>query len=664
MSSASLFQRLRGPFNFLEPREESIRLLFPDAGKLLPMPRHIYLEDERSTPVFGFPVARSPEVALLGKSLRVYIESEERAQLATLRRTAFNIPAHQACWEDYRSRLQSLAGNVTRSSYGRSFPQVFWLYHSLDLISALKGTSGRLRQLDLEAGRDQGDEIRYKILNKYLDRVFHFLYDLSSRLAKETQQGEAEVFPPLLVQMRDNVLILTEDHIGKDLTELKSYFRGYLRVNGSDLLYRLALLRRWYTEAASTDPRLEAAASHLVGGPANSTVERILLHPGYLSYLSSHPAYDHATLLGEDEIRLWEGLLIKLKEFELFHAVRRLMVEVEPRAGRLWCGARGANRLGAGSEPIVLNPETRPLDFAARWIVDPEVHRGGLIYDLVDFSSSVSSLRMSDPSDQDDSFRQIFLFQRQIGELADELRLRMEKYLGDGAFFSGRHPRRLLIAALLVQRAYGTALEAGFPFNRGLRIALNFGSYRLLPLGTATGEVYEAFGHGLVELSRLVSGKRRLDLEDIKRTLLIKGYRDDAVHDFFAPLAAGDRGALKSDRTFFADLDADGGLINHGIVVTEAFLHELQRTEKPLELYDVEQDSFGYIAFRLSREDGAEYPFGVRRLGLASLKGLDKINVYEVVDGNSWPLLNLAPMPGGNLLESLRESFTSSVARG
>ena len=138
------------------------------------MPRQIFLEDEKATPVFGFPVSRSPSVVRLGAALRAHIESEERAQVASLTRTRFNIPRHQATWDTYRSQLGMLADNVTTSNHGRNFPQVFWLYHSLDLIAALKGTSSRIRGLNLEVGRERGDEIRYTVLAKYLERVFHF----------------------------------------------------------------------------------------------------------------------------------------------------------------------------------------------------------------------------------------------------------------------------------------------------------------------------------------------------------------------------------------------------------------------------------------------------------------------------------------------------------
>ena len=82
MNSVSLFQRLRGPFNFIQPQPESMRALFPEADSLLALPGQIFLEDTSATPVYGFPVSRSQGMVQLGEALRSYVESEERAQLS------------------------------------------------------------------------------------------------------------------------------------------------------------------------------------------------------------------------------------------------------------------------------------------------------------------------------------------------------------------------------------------------------------------------------------------------------------------------------------------------------------------------------------------------------------------------------------------------------
>ncbi len=662
MSSVSLLQRLRGPFNFLDPRPEAVRTQFPDAEQILPAPASIFLIDEAATPLQGFPITRSPAIVRLRESLRAWVESEERAKVLGLRGQSVDIPAHQALWESYRSGLLALAENVMATSHGRRYAQVFWLLHSGDLAEALRGSVTRIRQLDLEIGKERGDLIRYAVLSKYLDATLYAIYDLAARLSQQTLRGELDVFPPLLNRLCDNVLIFTEDHVSRDLNELKSYFKGYLKIDGSDFLYRLALLRRWHSETLADDPQLRAAARHLLGQQADAPPDQLLFGRGYLAYLSEHPDYDGERLLGPREIKLWESLLIKLKEFELFSAVRRMIVELEERDGNLWCGSRSASRLGAGSRPLRLSPETRPLDFSVSWIVDPEVTRGGLIYDLVDFSAQVSRLRMSDRAAQDEAFRRIFLFQLQINRLTESLGLRMEKYLGDGAFFSSRHPGRLLIAALQIQQAYRAAVGSGFVFDRGLRLGLNSGSYRLLPLSRSIDERYEVFGHGLVELNRLVTGKRTLDIDDLKRSLVIKGYSSTLVHEFFAPLAhASSEATIPADRPFYAQLEPDGSLVNQGIVATRELLRDLSRSMTSVPLHLAKDGALRFVVFRLAAADGRLYTFGIRRLGLAALKGLDAVDVYEVVDGEPWAYEELEPIIGKGLIDALQESFSSAL---
>src|SRR4029077_16284679 len=147
-----------------------------------------------------------------------------------------------------------------------------------------------------------------------------------------------------------------------------------------------------------------------------------------------------------------------------------------------------------------LSPATRPLDFMASWVVDPRVDRYGLIYDISDFSQTVSVLHRSGAESQDEAFRMMFRFQRRVNRLALSRRAKLEKYLGDGAFYSSREARNLLLCALHVQRYYEQALADGFPFDRGMRIALNYGHYRLIPMGGGgpeEAERYEFFGHGL-----------------------------------------------------------------------------------------------------------------------------------------------------------------------
>jgi hypothetical protein len=604
----------------------------------------------------------------LCEALRLYIESEERAQIATLTgNTAFDLRAHQNAWKTYRALLEAVSENLFSSNYGRSFPQIFWLDHSRDLVGVLRGTPNRIRRLDLEIGKRRGEQLRYTVLFKYLQRVITLCYDIAARIARDTGQTEEELFPPILTLMQDNVLILTEDHIGRDLEELVGYFRGYLKIDGRSLLYRLALLRSWHQEKLADDPLLHQMAQVFRASPTASSADALLHRPGYVDILAAHPQYDSARLFTPPEVRLWSALVEKLKEFELLSSTRRLIIDVTASERGFVCRAQAAKRLGLPAQEAELFRETRPLDFYAPWIIDPEVSRVGLIYDITEFSAIVSIVRLADRASQNDSYRQIFSFQHRINQIARTLRLRIEKYLGDGAFYSGRNPLRMIIAAMRMQRAYQQAVAAGFPFDRGMRLALNFGTYRLLPLGGRSSpddERYEVYGHGLVELSRLVSGKKGLDFEEIKSVLIARGYGEAQVGDFFAPVTKNAPG-IRPERekgAFFAELSRDGALVNEGMVATERFLEELQRSRHLGPLFRAQQGDHIYVVIAQPAGLGQRELIGVRRLGLARLKGLDKLAVYEVVDAAGWTLTREQQIHRTPLTQAVNEAYTSALA--
>src|SRR3954447_6474080 len=264
MSTTSLLQILPGPFNFLSTDPEEVRRLLPDLPRALPMPRAIFLEDESATPIQGFPVFLSAGLLGLRAALRDLLEAEEAVQVAGLRREGHDVKAHTQSWDRYTTLLCRAVENATISSYGRGYPAVFWLQHSLDVARLLKDVPKRILRRDSEIGRRYGDAIKYRILDRFLDRVLSTMYDLMARLAVATEEGEEELFPRLLTRLRDNVLLFTEDYIGRDLAELSSYFAGSLRIDGRDLRRRLEELSRWHFEQLATDPGLRAALTHLL----------------------------------------------------------------------------------------------------------------------------------------------------------------------------------------------------------------------------------------------------------------------------------------------------------------------------------------------------------------------------------------------------------------
>jgi hypothetical protein len=664
MLDKSSFHRLfPGPFNFFRATPLELHQIIPNPDQVLPTPQRIFLEKEEATPLHGFPILVNSLTLGLDESLIHYVEAEEIRQIAALNRRPGNQKAVDDAWDSYRKLLESATENAVRSSFGRKLPSIFWLYHSGAVAHCFRDSPRRAMRQDLSLGKMHGDLIKYRTFDRYLDRVLTLTFDVVHRVAEEAEEDERELFPALLVRMRDNVLSLTEDHVSRDLSELDSYMRGHLRLDPKDFRNRLSLLADWSSEKLQKDEGVGTAAHNLVGRGVEVSAHKLLGYSGWVRYLSQHPSYNERALLDSRQVVVWENLLHKLKEFEVLAALRRLVIPVQKQGDRLsWDASKSASGGRRGST-LVLSDSTRPLDFSTSWVIDPLVRRFGLIYDITDFSSIVSVLGRSGSEDQDRSYRSIFRFQRRVNQMAREHRLQLEKYLGDGALYSGRHPHILLFMAIQLQRYYKRALNEGFPFDRGMRIGLNHGEYRLLPIeegGQGKTHRYEFFGHGIVELSRLATGKATREIDDIKTLLLGLGYPQPEVERFFAPLERQNVDLVdktEEARQFYCYIDKHGALVNEGIAATEQFISELSSTGMVQPLYRLREDKREYLVLELPLGNQVLL-VGIRELGRANLKGLEKGRLYEVVDGEPWKdLPRQEEGTRGSLLDSLKGDF-------
>jgi len=193
-----------------------------------------------------------------------------------------------------------------------------------------KETPKRLLRRDLTFGRDHGDELKYRVYHKVMDRVMGLTYEMVQRLSSDTDEVEEQIFPSLVTRMRDNVLIFTEDHVSPNLAELGSYFAGCLHLDGRDFRTRLLRVVEWYAQELRGNSELVSIAA-LLGIDRLEDPRLHLNRSGFLTFLASRPRYDPGILLSEGQVQVWESLLVKLKEFELMNALRRAMVLVERR---------------------------------------------------------------------------------------------------------------------------------------------------------------------------------------------------------------------------------------------------------------------------------------------------------------------------------------------
>ncbi len=54
---------------------------------------------------------------------------------------------------------------------------------------------------------------------------------------------------------------------------------------------------------------------------------------------------------------------------------------------------------------------------------------------------------------------------------------------------------------------------------------------------------------------------------------------------------------------------------------------------------------------------------GIRKLGLAHLKGLEKLAVYEIVDAAAFEPASLTPIEGESLATAVEREFASAMGR-
>jgi hypothetical protein len=111
-----------------------------------------------------------------------------------------------------------------------------------------------------------------------------------------------------------------------------------------------------------------------------------------------------------------------------------------------------------------------------------------------------------------------------------------------------------------------------------------------------------------------------------------RGYGAEEVERFFAPLVGP--GSTAAEATpFRARLSRAGQLLNNGIVATEAFLDELERSGNWRSLRRFSGDDRRFVVIELE-DAGERLDVGLRPLGRADLKGLPSPLIYEVLDSD------------------------------
>jgi hypothetical protein len=606
--------------------ERSLASIFPRPDLVLPEPYKIFFSEETLPPILGFPVAECAALKELETKLDRWLD-EEISWNAKLENSK---DRSQLAFTAYFNQLIKLAENAMLSSLLADYHGVFWLIHSYDLsrhFSNLHKRVIRLTSLDATTARAQAETVKYRLFTKWANEARDQMLRMASRVSN-VLNGEEERGLQFYRILQENVLILTEEFIGPDLRELKSYVTGYLHRDFNIFRETFERIRNVANNLCRHD-RVFRGALSLMGVKAEQEVSMgLLMDSRFHRFLFEHPQLEKAA--NREERDQFQLVAKHLSEFAVLHQLRR---------GITWMACPpGGDIVSFDKRPeVVYSRSTRPIDFGRPGVVDPMVHRFGLMYDITAFSETLGDLARGGRKGELSSFRQMLVFQRKLETIADHHRLQFEKFLGDGAFYTTRRAVRLIKAAVEVQRCYAEMREKGFAFNKGLRVALNFGYYRLLPMKggsfDGTDRLMEFYGPGVVELSRLTTGKASKEIEEIQGFLVAHGYEAAKVQQFFAPLARGvdviDH--KMHEREFYAYVNATAHLVNEGIVASVSLLQELsaELIAESHQLFDLTTPWGSYLGFSPGME-GVKY-IGVRLIGTVSLKGLANVEVGEIV---------------------------------
>jgi hypothetical protein len=626
--------------------ERALIELFGKPERLLPKPFQIYPADETHAPVLGFPVFDAPVLKELEAKLDRWIAEEIVWQV----NRAESKDKAQAALQAYVAQLLKVAENALMSNLLNDYHAVFWLTHSIDLARHFSTIPRRVSAHDTQAGRALGDTLKYRIFGRWVSETRDQMTQMCTRLVP-LLEGEEQRGLQFFRLLQDDVLILTEEFLGPDLRELRSFITGYLRRDFQAFRESFDRLRSTALDLVQKD-RVFRAALPLFGGGQEVTLA-LLLDPRFETFFFDHPAAQNA--VSREEREQFQLIARRVREFAVLNQLRR---------GIHWMAMLpdgqvvSADRRTEGG----WSRSTRPMDFGRTGVVDPMVHRFGMIYDISKFSETLGMIRRGGGKEEIRSYRQMLVFQRKLDVIAQRHLLQFEKFLGDGAFYTTRRALRLVRAAVEIQGFYSEMKRKGFAFNRGLRIAINYGYYRLLPMKTSETDepITEFYGPGIVELSRLTTGKANKEIEEIAQFLVAHGYEERKVDQFFAPLAQGvdvvDRG--QSAREYYAYIDGNGHLVNEGVVASMLLMQELSNElgQEAQQLFRVRSPWGTYVAF-VPAIAGVEY-VGTRLLGMVALKGLDKVEVAELVPFAPGEAEDVVPLePSESLIMLLRQDF-------
>ena len=624
------------------------RDLFPNLAACLPTPYPIFGSDEEKVVTYGYPILRSDGLRQLQRNLDQLVNAEVEYRHAFEFDQAANKRGVMVERDRLHRSLSLILENVFMNDYGRGMAEVFLLLLSSEVVRAVSRVPKLVRMTDRMSAEGAGTRHQQAVAGVLGGLIQRAAHGASDRLRKLAQIRLAPKISPLLGMICSDQLLLTEPRPTVQMASLDNYLKTRFR-------YDLATLNATLEHAIGRLSQLmarQSALGELLASAAGINIDLTrpwtLLEPRLLKALVTADLLDSIGM-SKAQASLCRDLGLNLKRFELLSALRRRIVFM----------ARSGNQLVL-TEPSMrgtIAPTTRPFDFTAPGVVDTSVRRFGLVYDLTNFTAILEEVRKKGRLSEEKALQFMYVFQNRLEEIRHDHRLIFEKFLGDGAFYSSRRALRVLAAACEIQQAYDRLRRSGFPFDQGIRMALNHGVYRLLPMLDTERDIrrFEFFGHGIVELSRLTTGKSSREVAEIAEFLIHAGYDPSEVENFLAPIASARRADRSSDdRRYTASLDSHGELVNEGMVLTLDFLEHLEQELKVQSFTEVSEHGVRWLLFPLDPDRPGPFQVGLRYLGVARLKGLTPMELVEAAVWTEIPAEAQVISEGSSLLALLR----------
>ena len=590
--------------------------LLPELAGVLPEPYPVYDPQEERVLQWGYPVALSDGLRRVNSQLGALIDRETRFRLEV---EGADQRAVTAARERWSASIRMLLGNALLNDYGRGFVEILLLLISAQIQSVLRGVPRMVRQL--RGTSVDGEKLKFQLaarLCSMVVRAFSMAADEFRSLVDSPARPEAS---PLMGLLFRDPLLLVDASPSEVPERLGAMLAGRFEGKVEELLKAAVAAEVQLKELLRERREIRGLLEEACPGEVEARSFR-LLQPGLLRMLEASGLL-LSLGLSREQAHLLRLLGLHLKAVEIVARLRKIILPIARDEG-------GRMVLLRNRRDIEVAASTRPLDFTMKGIVETTVFRFGLIYDLRDFSEVMEEIRKQGRQAEESALQFMYIFQEKTQGIARRRRLRFEKFLGDGAFLTSRRASRALTAALEIQAVYTELRDRGFPFSKGMRVAINAGHYHLLPMRSSSSgrPEYEFFGHSIVELARLSTGKSTREVQQFAQMLIGRGYDAARVEDFLRPLmeVRGERSdGIK--RPFPAYLDPHGELINEGIVLSFNFIGELEEELGPIRLAVGSYDALRWLVLDLNENISV----GLRFLGTARLKGLEPMELVEAV---------------------------------